>query len=787
MHALDRKLLRDFRRLWAQALAIALVLACGVAILMISFGMHRALVDTRDAYYERNRFADVFAAPRRAPLSLMSEISGIDGVMAAEARISGNAILDIPGRSQTAVGQILSLPATGMPLLNVPVLRSGRLPNPDAHNEIVVNEPFALVNDLQSGDVILANLNGTKRSMTIVGTVLSPEFIYTIGPGARMPDNASFGIVWMAEPVAAAAFDLAGAFNSVSLKLSTEARPEPIIDELDELLDPYGGTGANDRMRQQSNAFVDAEISQLRSMGYVLPPIFFGIAAFLVNMVIARIVTLERSEIGLLKAIGYSNTEICLHYLALAGLIAVAGVVFGWVAGNWLAQRQAELYAQFFDFPFLLFRSPYATYATSGGLGLASALIGASRAALQAARLAPAVAMAPPVPAHFTRTVFDRALTGIHLSQTATMVARSISRWPGRSAMTTLGIALAVAIMMGAGFFRDALDKIIDTDFTLSNRQDAALVFARDQPESVLADVARLPGVMQVEGQQFLPVLLRSGMRTKHVAIQAMRPDPDLSRVVDTAGHVVNPPRDGLILSERLAQQLGVRPGELIEVGFLTGRRETVDVEVARIVAQYFGLGAYMDLEGLNTLLRQASQVSVANVTLDDQQDEAFHDALKGIPQLASTTMMTETRQSFQDTIRRNVAIMTTIYVTVGVLITIGVAYNGARIQLSERARELASLRILGFSRGEVSLILIGETMVLAVLAQPLGWLIGYLIARQMVRGFSSDLYSVPLVLNPPTYAMASLIVLAAALGAALVVRRRLDRLDLVAVLKTRE
>ena len=340
---------------------------------------------------------------------------------------------------------------------------------------------------------------------------------------------------------------------------------------------------------------------------------------------------------------------------------------------------------------------------------------------------------------------------------------------------------------MGSSFFRDALDKIVDTGFTQSNRQDAMLTFASDRPESVLEEVRRLPGVLQVEGQQFLPVTLRNGPRFKQMAVEARRPDADLSRVVDNAGHTLNAPKDGIILSERLATQLAVRPGDLIEMTVQSGRRETLVIEVAGTVTQYFGLGAYMDLQGLSALLRQSPQVSVANVTLDAQLEQDFHAALKEVPQLASTTMMTQTRRSFQNTIRQNVVIMTTIYITMGVLITIGVAYNGARVQLSERARELASLRILGFTRGEVSLILVGETMVLAVAAQPLGWLIGAFLARQMVEGFSSDLYSVPLVLKPATFGLASLFVMGAAFGAALVVRRRLDRMDLVAVLKTRE
>ncbi len=273
-----------------------------------------------------------------------------------------------------------------------------------------------------------------------------------------------------------------------------------------------------------------------------------------------------------------------------------------------------------------------------------------------------------------------------------------------------------------------------------------------------------------------------SSWRSRRVA-----PDADLSRVIDDAGHTVSAPKDGIIRSERLAAQLAVRPGDLIEMTVQSGRRETLMIEVAGTVTQYFGLSAYMDLQGLSALLRQSPQVSVANVTLDAQLEQDFHAALKEVPQLASTTMMTQTRRSFQDTIRQNVVIMTTIYITMGVLITVGVACNGARVQLSERSRELASLRILGYTRAEVSLILVGETMVLvgetmvlAVAAQPLGWLIGAFLARQMVERFSSDLYSVPLVLKPATFGLVSLIVLGAALGAALVVRRRLDRMGRV-------
>lgn len=787
MQAIDRKLLRDFKRLWIQAIAIALVLACGVAILLTSVGMYSALSETRTAYYERNRFADVFVHTTRAPESLLPEIARIDGVLNVEARISGAAILDIPGRVKTAVGRVLSYPEDTDPVLNVPLLVQGRFPDPMVTNEVVVNAPFAEANGFQPGDSFSANLKGQKRALRIVGTVLSPEFVYTIGPGALMPDNTSFGIIWMPERAAAAAFDMTGAFNDVSIALAAGLPTAPVIDAVDDLLEPYGGFGAYDRTTQQSDAFLDAEISQLKGMAAILPPIFFGIAGFLVSMVLSRIIALERSEIGLLKAIGYSNTEVCLHYLMLAGLIALAGVLLGWVAGTLLARSMAAQYAQFFNFPFVIFRVSYWVYAAAGLAGLATTSLGAAQSALKAARLAPAIAMQPPAPPRFKRSFIDEMMARLRLTQPTIMILRSLLRWPLRSFLTSLGLALAVASVIASIFINDALDEIVDLAFYQTNRQDAMLIFSDDVLETALEEVRNLPGVLQAESQQFHTAILHKGHLSKRVSVEARRPDTDLSRVLDASGRLMTAPPGGILLSIRLADQLDVQAGDVIEAEFLSGRRETFELVVTGLVEQHFGLGAYMDLEFMNTLFRQAPQLTTANVTLDDHQTAALHKAIKDLPQLSGLIEMTENRQSFQETIDQNVTVMNTIYIVIAVLITVGVTYNAARIQLSERARELASLRILGFDRGEVSYILVGEMMLIALIAQPFGWLIGAWIARTMTNAFTSDVYAIPLVLQPATFTSASLVVLTAAFVSVMIVRRRLDRLNLVAVMKTRE
>ena len=786
MQAIDLKLLRDFRRLWAQGLAIALVLAAGVSVILMSVGMSRALNDSRAAYYAQNLFAHIFVSARRVPDSLTRDIAQIEGVMQIDTGVRGYATLDIPGRSKPATAQLISYDVGAGPRLNIPLLTSGRWP--DRPGEVAVNLPFAEANGFEPGDSFGMNLNGRAQTVTITGTALSPEFIYTIGPGALMPQNETFGIVWMPDDMLDAAFNMAGAFNTLSVAQLPGTNSQTIMDALNTLLRPYGGQTPVDRSRQQSNAFLDAEITQLEVLAYVLPPVFLGISVFLVNMVMGRIVFLERAEIGLMKAVGYSSWDICLHYLMLAALIAVIGVAVGFGFGSWMAVEMAQLYARYFDFPFLIYSVPWSVYAACALLALAATSLGALQSALKAARLAPAVAMAPPAPPNFRRSFFDWAAEVLALPQTTRMVLRSLTRWPVRALTTLVGVALAVSVLVASSFFPDAMDDIIDKGFYQSNRQDVLLLFDPDIPVSGLSAVQRLDGVLQVEPQQYHAAVLRHGPFEKAVPITTVYGAADLARIIDDDGAVVQPGAQGLVISDRLSRALDAQVGDVLSVSFETGLRETLDIPVSDVVVQFFGLGAYMDHDALNRLFRQSARMTTANVTLaDPAHPDRFEDQVKDLPAIMGTIDMTANRISFVETISQNILIMTAIYAALGAIITIGVCYNAARIQLSERARELASLRILGFTRAEVAQVLVWEVMLLVLLAQPLGWWIGTQVARLMTDGFSSDLYAIPLVLEPSTFARASLVVLGSAVLSVAIVARRLSRLDLIAVMKTRE
>lgn len=787
MRALDRKLWRDLRRIWAQSLAIALVLACGVMVLVMANGTLRSLTETRAAYYERHRFADVFAAATRVPLAVLDDVARLPGVARAEGRIVAAAVLDIEGMAEPATARILSLPQVGAPRLNLPLLRAGRLPDPLRPDEAALAEPFARANGLHPGARLRITLNGQRRELLVTGHVLSPEFIYTIAPGALMPDDRHFGLIWMNEVALAAATDLDGAVNDVTLALARGAEPEPVIAGLDRLLAPYGGTGAHGRDRQVSHAFLDSELQQLAAMALILPPVFLIVSAFLVNMVLGRLIALERSQIGLLKAVGYSASAIGWHYLRMSFGIAVLGVGLGWAAGWWLGQWMTGMYSEFFRLPWLIYRPGAGAMAVSGALGVAAVVLGALRAVWGSVRLPPAVAMSPPAPPVFRRGWADRIGRSLRLRQTTMMILRSILRWPGRAAVTFFGVSASVAVLVASFFTFDAMDLMLDELFVQSNRQDVTLALADARPEYAVTAALSLPGVRRAEGALALPVRLVSGSASYLTALQARPEGATLTRLIDDSGRPVAMPQSGLVVPERLAALLGVAEGGRLRVELLAPPHDAWDVPVVAVVRQTFGQEVHMAAPEVARLMRRAPQVNHIHLLVDAAAVPALHAAIKGTPAVAGMTLWTDVRAQFDETINENLTTMTIVFSLLGGLIAVGVVYNAARIQLSERAHELASLRVLGFSRFEVGYVLVGELMLLTALAIPFGWVAGYGFAALMAEGFSTDVVSLPLVISRRTYAVAGVLVFVAALGAALVVRRRLDRVDLVSALKQKE
>jgi len=787
MSALDIKLFRDVVRLWAQVLAIALVIGGGVATLVLAVGSHRSLEETRVAYYERFGFADVFALVKRAPKALADQIAQIPGVAAVDARIAKLALIDVPGFSEPASGQFVSLPDVGEPLLNRLYMRAGRLPEPGRAEEVVVNESFAEAHGFAPGARFSAILNGKKRELVIVGTALSPEFIYTVGPGDLMPDDRRYGIVWMSEKALASVYDLDGAFSAVSVKLQREASERDVISRLDSLLDGYGGQAAYGRKDQTSHAWLDHELDMLNNMSRTLPPIFLLVSAFLVNLTLSRLVALEREQIGLMKALGYRDSGIVLHYLKFVALIVLIGIVIGSIVGTWLGLRVTALFGNFFHFPFLVFARAPDLYVIAGALSAVAAIVGAIRALRDVVRQPPAIAMQPPAPPSFHRLLPATISLDKILSQPTLMMMRNISRHPIRAAFTTLGMALATAILVVSLFTRDTMEQLIDVTYFLADRQDATIGFVEKRTENVVTQMARLPGVLAAEPFREVPVRIRHGSAERRIMISGRPHDADLKRIIDVDLRPVVLPQTGLAISGMLGQILGVEIGDTVDVDLLEGTRRTVSLPVVALVEDYFGIRGMMDMQALARLVREGPAVNSVNLSLDGNLRDQFYATVKSMPTVSGVALQCVSLANFRKTVALLITTMASIYTGLAAVIAFGVVYNNARISLSERARELASLRVLGFTRGEVLRILLLELAILTLIAQPPGWVMGYGLAWIMKINLAGELMRVRLVVEHSTYVTASAIVIFAAIASAFIIRERINQLDLVTVLKTRD
>jgi putative ABC transport system permease protein len=784
---LDRKLLRDLWEMKGQVVAIAAVMLAGVGMFVTYFSNFESLLRTRDAYYERARFADVFASAKRVPNSLEPRFTAIAGVEVAATRVVADVTLDVPGLVEPATGRLISLPERGLPPLNDVYVRRGRSVDGGHDDEVIANEAFVDANRLKPGDRVGAIINGRRRWLRIVGVGLSPEYVYGIRPGEVFPDKQRFGIFWMNRRALASAFQMEGGFNDIALKLARGGSTAEAIIAVDRLLEPYGGRGAIPQDLQPSAWTLENELRQLQIFGFLTPLIFFSVAAFILNVAIGRALALQRPQIAAMKALGYSNRELAWHYMKFALVIAAAGSLGGVVAGAWLGSAMIELYNQFFRFPDLDFHLSVGVAAAAVLSSLLVAAVGAQAAVRRAIRIPPAEAMRPEAPAAYRTSFFERVRGRTRTTMATRMIVRNLERAPVRSMVSIVGISFAVAVLIVGLAFIDVMNVLIQDQFELTMRQDATVAFTEPRSAKAVYGVAHLPGVLDVEPQRSVAVRLRHGPRSRTLAISGVAEMPRLNRVIDRAAGPVSIPPQGLMLSKMLGERLDVRAGQALQVEVLEGSRPVLNVPVASLVDDTLGLQAYMRIDALHRMLREGDVITGATLTLDPAQTQNFYRKVKLTPAVAGVGMREVALRNFRETMATNMNLSITFNVMFAVIIAFGVVYNAARVSLSERSRELASLRVLGFTRAEISLILLGELAILTLAALPLGAAIGYGLGKLIMTTFNNEIYRLSFVATRSTVAWSFLTVIAAAFVSGLIVRRRIDRLDLVAVLKTRE
>jgi putative ABC transport system permease protein len=789
MRALDRKLYRDLWRIKMQVLAIALVVGSGVALFVAMLATFRSLRLSEEVYYSERRFAHVWVDLSRAPASVTRDVAAIPGVAAVAGRIKQRALLDIPGLAEPASAEIVSIPKTAGHAVNDLHVRRGRHVEAGHAGEVLVSEAFAETNHLSLGETMTAVIAGRHVQLRFVGVALSPEYVMPVPPSGLAPDDRRYAILWMAHDELEALLDLRGAINEITVLLSHGSDERSVVTAIDRLLERYGGRGAYGRSNQPSHTMLEEHIRSLRSLVVLLPSIFLLVAALLVHIVVSRIVTTQREQIGLLKAFGYSSGTVARHYLELTVLTVLPGILLGIPLGGWLGMIFAEFFARFFRFPVLVFKIEPFIVALAALAAFVFAALGALGSVRRVVATPPIVAMAAEIPA-FHRRLLDAFGLGYVvrvLAPTSRIVLRSVMRHPLRTALAVAGMSLAVAVTMIGVSISDAIDRMRDVHYQVAVREDMTVSLARPRRLGTMHDFAALPGVRRAEPLRVVPARLLSRGSARDVMLLGLPDGGVLRRAADSTYAVASIPPEGAILTKAVAGELGLRRGDLLSLEIRENERRFVTTRLVDVIDEPLGAAVYMDLRALGRLIGEPATYSAVSLTVDPLRADDLYAVLKRSPSAVALDFRAGSLLAYRAMSDGVVEFVRKVDVLFAVIIAFGVVYNTAKIALAERARDLATLRVLGFTRGEVSRILLGEIAILAALSMPIGGVIGYWLSGVIAAGSSGERMHIPHVVEPSTYAFSMAVFAAATLASALVVRRGVDHLDLIGVLKARE
>jgi putative ABC transport system permease protein len=759
MRTLHHKLVHDLSDHRAQYLAIALVIAIGVAAQVASGGLLASLQSARDSFYIERRFADLFAPLKRAPDAAIAGITALPGVHEAQPRIRSAGIISDPRLPEPGSVQLVSWPGDG---LNAVALQEGRPPAPDSE-ELVISSAFATAWRLHAGDRLRMIVNGRMIDPVIVGTGDSPEFVYSIAPGGLLPDYRRHTVAWMDHGKLAALAGLQGGFNDLTVTLEPNASAGDVIAALDRRLAAFGATGAYGRDQQLSDRFIENEFDELEVHTTVVPFIFLGSAAFLLHLVLTRRVRRERETIGMLKAFGYGNPAIGIHYLLLGMTVYLIGAAAGIVLGIWLGRLLAGLYVDFFRFP--AFHFAVDAGRTALGLLVAGAAVASGTLAglAEAIRLPPAEAMRPPAPPLYRRSLSLPPAVRQRLGLAERMIVRHLAHGPVRTMLTVAGLAIACALVTFSGFQRNAIDYMTDFHFELQDRSDLSLTFIEPTAGRAIQDLLREPGVTAVEPFRNVAVTLRHGHASYRCALESWPQGSRLRRLLDRNRETIALPASGVLMSAQLAGMLGLRPGDRVQVEVMDGERQRFELPLAGLLDDYVGVGAYLRIEQLHRLLQEQDAVSGALLAVEPAARTDVQARLAMLPRVAGVSRRDAQIESFNETFGQSLLIVAFVFLLIAGSLAFAMVFNAARTVFDERRRELATMRVLGMGLAETAYILLAELTVLTLLAVPAGMALGYGLAAMLAQAMQSELFRLPVILEAGSYARATMTLFGAA------------------------
>ena len=835
MRQLIKKALRSMWEAKLSYISCIFVITIGVVCYTMLQSMGVNLRYSLDQFYKHCRFADAFAIVAGIPNGEIAGLAAIEGVSAAQGRISENArLLDendretvvtlrligadagdksadeygapVTGYGASATGYGASAagdksadeygaPATGY--------YTGGAGNPDSARmnlyyapgaelsddfDILVDKEFMAERRISAGDVIEVALYGRSREFTVKGAVQSPEYIYTMPEGGSLfPDPAVFGVAFVKRETLERIAGRRGVATDLAFALEAGCAFEDVSAQLADALKEYGLISVYGREDQPSHLMVTQEIDSISSMSGPMSGLFLMIAGVILYIMLRRLVEHERTQIGALKAFGYKNSEIVGAYMLNGFITGAAGGLAGAAVSVPIGDMYYSLFSEYFNMPAIATEIDVAFLVNGVLLAAAAGAISAFWGAKNVIKLKPAEAMRPSAPAYITGSLADKfKLLPLILTKRGMMALRFIGRNKLKSAMIVFSIALSFALMTVGFSYRQLMDAMMMDQFSKVQTYDIKVVLkSYADRDSAMSAVLALDGVKDAEAIIELPVTLVKNNRRRSVALTGLNPGSDKYKIMDDEGLVYDPPSDGLLITKNLADKMGVSQGDVVMI-----RNDLLyddkPIRVKRVIGSNFGAGCYMDAEALCSFFDKTPLASSIVLRTESGASAGVKEALVKAANVASVNDVKRILENYR---RLAASYMSMIYVIVALaaLVAFAVIYNISNISLAERQREFATMRVLGLTSGEASEVLTFENWVLFTLAIMIGIPITIIMRYALAQSLSTDLYGLPSTTPLSAFVNSALGCAATVLFSNVVARRRIGRFRLVEVLKERE
>jgi len=762
--ALHRKLLRELRDQAGLLAVIIGILGVGVGCYVSLTSAQRSLSEAKLRYYAQARMADFWIDLKKVPLADLATLRSLPNVAEIRPRIQFFATVDLEDAPRPLNGLVLSLPDRRAAVINDVVLRSGGYFTDRRQNEVIVNEAFARRHDLRPGQWIHLLLNNRRQELFIVGTAISCEFVYLVGPGTFTPDPEHFGVFYLKQTYAEEVFDLSGAANQVLGRLTSDQKQQSqavaagvaapnavreVLRRAEELLEPYGVLGAIPLADQPSNRYISSEIQQLRTFSIILPVIFLAVVVLVLNVVLTRVVENQRNVTGTLKALGYSDARLFLHFQEIGLVVGIAGGLLGCAIGYGLAYYMIAMYRIFYELPALEAHFYPGIHGLGLLIGAACSAAGCLRGSRAVLRLRPAEAMRAKPPTRGKAIFLERAAwLWRRLSSGWRMVLRDLFRTKTRTLAGLFAAAMGSAVLVNTFMMAESVQMLVDFQFRWILRSDLDLTFKDERPAAAWHEAARLPGVDRAEPVLDVAGTFRNGHLMKKGGITGLARGAQLTIPRDSQARRLRVPPAGVVMSRTLAEMLRLRPGDTVRFQPTKGQRRTYELPVAEIADSYVGVSVYADLDYLSRLMGEERAVTTVQLALDNRPEHtaALYRELKRLPALQAVNARADMIFNLEDTVIKTIWVSLGLLIAFAGMVFFGSILNASLVSLAERQREVATLRVLGYGPWLVGSLLLRESLIVSLIGTVLGMPLGYWLSVYTASVYNTELFRIPVV-----------------------------------------